>query len=373
MAVGIWTALVVSLVGIFYAVFLGIFLFVAHLTFITHLRGSAVRLGPDQMPELYNRVATLAQRIGLHKTPQAYVVQAGGTLNALATRFLGSNFIVLYSDLLEACGDNTDARDFIIAHELGHLHAGHLRLRWLLAPGLFVPFLGAAYSRACEYTCDRYGLAAGDDAERALDGLCILAAGREYGPAVNRRALVAQRSDLNSILMKIGHWLSSHPPIAHRVGALQPSLSEGNVSGMGAAVAAATLLVLLVLTPVFASVAFVQVWPQFQAALKARQASADAAAPADDLPAQAEAGILSLAGAADSYRAVAGVPPTDVEQLYREWSLLHPEEAEPLDPYDGGRFGYEVENGEYTIWSSGPDPADTSDDLYYSSESAKGQ
>ena len=218
-AVGLWIALAVSLVGIAYAVFLGIFFFIAHIMFITHLRGNAVRLSPDQMPELYERVAALSGRIGLRKVPDAYVVQAGGALNALATKFLRSNFIVLYSDLLEACGDNTDARDFIIAHELGHLHAGHLRLRWLLLPGLFIPFLGTAYSRACEYTCDRYGFATSTDTERALDGLCILAAGGSHGPRVNRRSLVAQRSDLNTIWMKIGHWLSTHPPIAHRLAA----------------------------------------------------------------------------------------------------------------------------------------------------------
>jgi hypothetical protein len=81
--------------------------------------------------------------------PAASLMLAGGSLNALATRFLGSDFIVLFSDLLEACGDNAAARDFIIAHELGHLRAGHLRWRRLLAPGMVVPFLGSAYSRAC--------------------------------------------------------------------------------------------------------------------------------------------------------------------------------------------------------------------------------
>ncbi len=191
-AIAIWILLAVSLIGIVYAALLGLFFFLAHIMFISSLRGNAVRLGPDQMPELYARVVALSERVGLPKVPEAYVVQAGGSLNALATKFLRSNFIVLFSDLLEACGDNTDARDFIIAHELGHLHAGHLRSRWLLLPGLLVPLLGTGYSRACEYTCDRYGLAAIDDNDKALDGLCILAAGGKYGPLVNRRALVAQ-------------------------------------------------------------------------------------------------------------------------------------------------------------------------------------
>jgi hypothetical protein len=52
-AIGLWIALAVSLIGIAYAAFLGIFFFAAHIMFITSLRGNAVRLSPEQMPELY--------------------------------------------------------------------------------------------------------------------------------------------------------------------------------------------------------------------------------------------------------------------------------------------------------------------------------
>lgn len=129
----------------FYAAIVVTFVFVSRLIFIAHLRGSAVRLGPGQFPELYRRVEDLARRVGLPKMPAVYLMQAGGALNALATPFFASNFVVLFSDLLEACGGSTQARDMIIAHELGHVKAGHLRLRWLLFPGLCVPFDGNWY------------------------------------------------------------------------------------------------------------------------------------------------------------------------------------------------------------------------------------
>ncbi|HKQ97543.1 MAG TPA: M48 family metallopeptidase, partial [Candidatus Polarisedimenticolia bacterium] len=157
-SIGLWIALCFSIIGIIYAGMIAVFFFVGHVGFVAHLRGNAVRLGPQQMPDLHDRVVAIAARFGM-PPPEAYLMQSGGTLNALATRFFGSRFIVLYSDLLEACGDNEDARDFIVAHELGHLKAGHLTGRWFLMPGLLVPFLGSAWSRACEYTCDRYGKA----------------------------------------------------------------------------------------------------------------------------------------------------------------------------------------------------------------------
>ena len=51
----------------------------------------------------------------------------------------------------------------MIAHELGHIHRGHVRWHFVLAPAPLVPFLGAALSRAREYTCDRYGAAGAAD------------------------------------------------------------------------------------------------------------------------------------------------------------------------------------------------------------------
>lgn len=103
----IWIAVVFSVIGLFYAAIFGIFFGVAHLIFVAQVRGSAVRLGPDQFPELHATVERLARRMGLDPTPEAYLMQAGGALNAFATKFLRSHLIVLYSDLLEACGDDT--------------------------------------------------------------------------------------------------------------------------------------------------------------------------------------------------------------------------------------------------------------------------
>ena len=130
--------LVVSIVGIAYAVLLGVFFFLAHLGFIAYLRGSAVRLSPEQLPEIHARVVAISQRLGLNEAPEAYLMQAGGSLNALATKLFSKNFIVLFSDLLEACEDDT-AADFIIAHEIGHLKAGQISTHSSRSAGRWTP------------------------------------------------------------------------------------------------------------------------------------------------------------------------------------------------------------------------------------------
>lgn len=383
-AIAMWILIAVSLIGIFYAVLLGTFFFFAHLGFIFHLRGNAIRLGPDQLPELHRRVEEIAHRVGLAKVPDAYVVQAGGSLNALATMFLGRNIIVIYSDLIDACGDNQDARDFIIAHELGHIVSGHLRSRWLLLPGLMIPFLGHAYSRACEYTSDRYGFAACDKRLTALDGLCILAAGAKQGPLVNRRSLAGQRHDLNTAWMTIGRWLSTHPPIAFRLAELDPTLvSDDEFHTAGANIRALLLLAPLAILPIALMLGMIGVSVAVEkakkAAFQARQSGYNS--PALGLTevqvkakrSQIKRDILTLVDAVEDYQKKAKRLPSSTDDVYAIWSAKHPNKSEPTDPFDEMRYWYEAKEGNYTFWSGGPDPDDDDDDIWYLSEDPPSQ
>jgi Zn-dependent protease with chaperone function len=87
-----------------------VFMGMSHLGLVTQVRGSGVRLGPEQFPELHAHVEDLARRMDLRRMPEVYLVQQDGAINAFATRFLRTHIVVLYSDLLAACGDNDAAR-----------------------------------------------------------------------------------------------------------------------------------------------------------------------------------------------------------------------------------------------------------------------
>ncbi len=87
-AIAIWVFLAVTIVGFVYVILIAIFLFLSHVVMVAYIRGNALRLGPNQLPDLYDRVHALSVRLGMESEPEAYLMQAGGALNAFATKFM---------------------------------------------------------------------------------------------------------------------------------------------------------------------------------------------------------------------------------------------------------------------------------------------
>lgn len=210
--------LVISGVGLVYIVVGGLFALVANGLFLGRIRGNAVKVSETQLPDVHRATREMCAEMGLAEVPDVYVLQAGGVLNAFATRFLGRSFVILLSDLVElARGEGEAALRFVICHELAHHHRKHTARRLLLAPGMMIPFLGSAYSRACEYTCDAYGayhVPAG-----AVRGLLVLAAGKMLYREIDPPAFAAQAEQETGFFVWLSEILSTHPHLPRRVGA----------------------------------------------------------------------------------------------------------------------------------------------------------
>lgn len=201
-----WLLLIVGTFGI--ALFYLAIGFIAYLfvqsAFISWLRGNGVKVTPQQFPKLYAQFEHCCRTLEISPKPEVYLVNSEGMLNALATKFLGDHFIVLYSEVVEALEDRPEALNFYIGHELGHIKRSHLNWGPVLWPGMLLPHLGTAYSRAREYTCDLYGLACCATCEDAERALAVLASGDSLWKQLDIEQYQAQAA------MTGGFWMSFH-------------------------------------------------------------------------------------------------------------------------------------------------------------------
>jgi hypothetical protein len=182
-----------------------------------------------QLPELYAAFRQVCQQLGVAqgtagyeplgatKAPALYVVQSGGVLNAFATRFSGRDFVVVYSDFLEALGPASPEMKFILGHELGHIKSRHILKQLFLGPGMFFPLIGPAYRRAWESSCDRYGAFAAQDIEGSLRAMMVLSGGKEHGRTLSADAFAGQHADERGFFVSLHELTATYPTLSRRV------------------------------------------------------------------------------------------------------------------------------------------------------------
>lgn len=111
--------------------------------------------------------------------------------------------------------------DFIIAHELAHVKHRHVWKNLLILPAGFIPFLSQAYSRSCEYTCDRHAAFAIQNAAAAKRALALLGIGKKLYVEMNEDAYREQIATESNGAVWLSEVLSSHPRLPKRIQAIQ--------------------------------------------------------------------------------------------------------------------------------------------------------
>jgi len=203
------------LILIIYGVLIALYIFFATGIMIGHIKGNGIRITKNQFPEIYHIIEKQCEQLNM-EIPPVYMMQNGGVLNAFATKFIGRNYVVIYSEIFDlAFEEGINELSFVVAHELGHIKRNHISKRLWLFPSIIIPFLNSAYSRACEYTCDNIGNALSPSGSTL--GLLILASGKTGYKKVNMDEYI------NSSKNETGFWLwfaekvSSHPNLPKRI------------------------------------------------------------------------------------------------------------------------------------------------------------
>lgn len=219
---------------------LGIFLWVigtilalslfTHWLQIGYIRTNGVKVTERQFADLYQTYQRVGQEMGVRLLPDVYILQAGGVLNAFATRFFQKNMVILYSDVVELSREGYAKEvEFVIAHELAHIRRNHVQKQWAMMLGGWIPFLGSAYSRACEFTCDRMAAHHIQDHSASKRALTILAIGGRLAKEVSEFDYLYEASRENGFIAKYSELISTHPPLPKRIAAIATTAGETNV------------------------------------------------------------------------------------------------------------------------------------------------
>jgi len=198
-------------------------------------RVTSIEITPEQFPDVHERIEHYAAAFGLDETPRAYIAQEGGLLNAFASKHNRTNFIRINADVFEVGTFHLGPRpkdpaalDFIIAHEVGHVAARHTTYwyTWLVSFINFIPFVGAALSRAKEYTADNYAYSV---VPGGINGIVLLSGGKYLYPLVDGEQIAARAGTDRGLFLWFTNALATHPVQTKRLAALYDRSRPGKL------------------------------------------------------------------------------------------------------------------------------------------------
>jgi Zn-dependent protease with chaperone function len=192
------------------------------LYFKAYILGNFVKVNENQYPEIYNTVLNYCSLTQMTKLPQVFIYNGEGVLNAFALKVFLKKYIMLSSSIVDLSYKKgvMDELNFVIGHEIGHHAAKHTSIRRsvLTGPAKILPFLGAAYSRACELTADRYGLVLSNNKKASLNALINLAHGsRVLSLVTNFSEFEHQEEEIPEFMGFISKIYATHPRLTVRV------------------------------------------------------------------------------------------------------------------------------------------------------------
>lgn len=197
----------------------------------TQQRLNGIKLTRQQFPEAHAMLVDAAVRSGLPYVPDAWVVGGNGLINAAASGHGFRRFVIVYSDLLEVGGAarDPDALRFVIAHEVGHIAAGHTSYWRMLGTfaSQWVPLLGSTLSRAQEYTADNYGHALVPQGARGA--MATLAGGKYLNASVDVDAMADRAIVEPGFFVWVTNATASHPVLLWRMHALRDRRTPGRL------------------------------------------------------------------------------------------------------------------------------------------------
>ncbi|MBE2998809.1 M48 family metallopeptidase [Nocardiopsis sp. HNM0947] len=193
-------------------------------------RAESVKVSPTQFPETHRLVVSLSEAMGLARAPEVYVSTERHPRRTDASAHGLRRYLVLCHDVFEVGehGRDPEALAFLVAHQIGHVAAGHTGY-WRRVSTLgaeLLPGVGAALSRAQEYTADHHAHAHLPEAAHAVR---LLAGGRRLYRRVNMGEMADRARTDRGCSLLLYHLLARRPSNTRRMAALRDRSRPGRV------------------------------------------------------------------------------------------------------------------------------------------------
>lgn len=202
--------------------------FVVNYYYATY-RTRALRITPNNFPEIYERIQLYSKRLGLKKVPEAYVVQENGILNAFSSFIIRKQYIQINADLFEIAYreyEDLESISFVAAHELSHIKLKHATFLYNLSImfSSMIPVIGTTASRAREYSCDR--LAQKITGKDGIEAMLALMVGKHLYKAVDVEDYIQHSYQVKGFFVWLYNLFCDHPIMTKRIRAL--AMKEGS-------------------------------------------------------------------------------------------------------------------------------------------------
>jgi len=201
-----------------------IWLYILILVFIaiwienSSLKGKALKLTRDQIPDLYDSFDAMCKRLNMTGV-NLYILQ-NPFYNAYSFGIFKKT-VVFHSALVEDF--SKEEIEWVMAHELGHLKAGHNLVSAFIprvpASGGYVEQLIYAlvqlffgfYHRNCEYTSDRCALVLTKDPVTGVKAMMKLMAGSVVAKKIDYSSFASQIKEARGFSVWFAELQASHP------------------------------------------------------------------------------------------------------------------------------------------------------------------
>lgn len=194
-------------------------------------RTRAIKITENNFPEVYYSISEYSNKLGI-KTPEAFLIQQNGVMNAFSSFIIRKQYIEIDSDLFEIAYreyNDLESINFIIAHELAHIRYKHATFLYNLSIlfSSLVPIISSTASRAREYSCDR--LAQKVTGNNGVEAMFCLLAGKHLYKRINVYDYIESSKDIKGFFVWCNNLVSSHPILPKRIRALLKGKGSGEL------------------------------------------------------------------------------------------------------------------------------------------------